>query len=210
MIADPPRAAPPERKEDPALQTALVFIEESLPRWQHAEAVAECYHCNVNYIVKQLRKALDEQAAADTARRTAEQERDKWFVECERLGIGLLEASEDWVDAPTGEVLPEKAVDAAFQTIDDLTKQFDLLKENGTYNWKQRAEVAEARLVQLAAYVQHRVECNAETCQVCHKGAKQEDGLCSFDKHGTHYFEASLCTCGLEGLAGIPPLAEKG
>lgn len=86
------------------------------------------------------------------------QERDKWFIECERLGIGLVEASEDLVDAPEGEVLPERAVDAAFGVINELTEQWERLKENGRFNWKQRAGRAEAALRTLRAQVQQLPE----------------------------------------------------
>jgi len=81
--------------------------------------------------------------SAALAQRTAE--RDRWYIECERLGIGLLEASEDWVDAPSGEVLPEQAVDASFAVIDGLTKQSE--------DRRERAEQAEAALTALRATI---------------------------------------------------------
>lgn len=107
----------------------------------------------------ELRQILCDALAAEPTRiAEVEQERvEYWRNECVRLGVGLIEGSEDWVEdkqlAPDGEVLPECAVDAAFTVITDLTTQFHRLKENGTYNWKQRAEAAESSLAEARAEI---------------------------------------------------------
>jgi hypothetical protein len=107
---------------------ATVLTPEQLARFDVALAnMPKPIGASLNQAITTVNAGFGLKATASLPARSREQEkRDKWYIECERLGIGLLEESEDWVDAD--EVLPESAVDVAFAVIDALTSKVQELQ----------------------------------------------------------------------------------
>lgn len=84
---------------------------------------------------------------------TAERERDKWFVESQRLAIGLLDTFEEQANED-GELAPEQATDTAFRLLDewvDRAKAAERERDELKLHYDQMVDGAEELTNQLSA-----------------------------------------------------------